>query len=367
MKFVFVSYINTPEFKRPEDWIHRIRIYTGVLEALSRQHTIISIEQINYKGEFPLNGVIYHFLNFGKRKSYFPWRLNHYVKTLKPDIVLVHGLDFPLQTIQLRMQLGKKPRIIVQNHAEKPRKGYKKFFQKLADLSIDTYLFTSKEMGEEWVMKGIIRQYAKVREVMEASSVFAPMDRIKASLHTGVKGDPIFLWVGRLDQNKDPITVIKAFLKFGRSCPAARLYMIFHTEELLPQIQSLLDSENDHKDAIMLIGRKPHEEMLYWYNAADFIISGSHYEGSGVAVCEAMSCGCIPIVTNILSFKKITREGQCGLLYEPGNEQALLSALLQSIQMNIKEEQKKVLQQFREELSFEAIAGKIHQIAVSLQ
>lgn len=366
MKFVFLSYINTPEFTMPGDWIRRIRIYTGVLESLSSQHTVVSIEQINYEGEFPFNGVQYHFLNFGNRKSHFPFRLNGYVKKLAPDVVLVHSMNFPLQVIQLRLKLGRKTKIIVQNHAEKPRTGYKKLLQKAADRVIDSYLFTSKEMGNEWVIKGIIKRPQKVNEVMEASSVFAPMDRISATRHTNVKGDPVFLWVGRLDRNKDPLTVIKSFLKFVSSFPAARLYMVFHTTELLSEIESLLGQQNVHKDPVVLAGRKSHEEMSYWYNSADFILSGSHYEGSGVAVCEAMSCGCIPIITNILSFKKMTGEGKCGLLYEPGNEQALLSALRHSMRLNIKEERKKVLQQFREALSFEAISRKIHRVAESL-
>ena len=76
--------------------------------------------------------------------------------------------------------------------------------------------------------------------------------------------------------------------------------MIYQTEELLVEIKNIIEKEN--KNAIQLVGNIPHNEMLYWYNSADFIISGSHYEGSGTAVCEAMSCGCIPITTNIFFF-----------------------------------------------------------------
>ena len=108
--------------------------------------------------------------------------------------------------------------------------------------------------------------------------------------------------------------------------------------------------------------------MQYWYSSADFIISASHYEGSGVAVCEAMSCGCIPILTNIQSFRKMTGPGpqgsvsKCGLLYEPGDDEGLLKILLQTDTLNMEEERNKVLQQFNTELSFEAIAKKINAI-----
>jgi len=115
-----------------------------------------------------------------------------------------------------------------------------------------------------------------------------------------------------------------------------------------------------------LIGKLPHDELQYWFNSADIIISGSHYEGSGTAVCEAMSCGCMPLVTDIFSFRMITDNGRCGLLYEAGNEAALLSALIKTRQMDIREKQKLSLEYFRATLSFEAIAQKIQEIASSL-
>jgi glycosyltransferase involved in cell wall biosynthesis len=141
--------------------------------------------------------------------------------------------------------------------------------------------------------------------------------------------------------------------------------MIYHTDELLDEIKSLI-SKHENKDAIMLIGKVEHDELLYWFNSADFIISCSHYEGSGTAVCEAMSCGCIPIVTDIFSFRMITDNGNCGLLYEAGNQAALLSALYQSLTLDIKTKRSRSLEYFKSKLSFRAIAEQIEEIALSL-
>jgi len=79
-----------------------------------------------------------------------------------------------------------------------------------------------------------------------------------------------------------------------------------------------------------------------------------------------MSCGCMPLVTDILSFRMITDNGRCGLLYEAGNEAALLSALIQTQQMDIAAKQKIALAYFRSNLSFEAIARKMEEVAGSL-
>jgi glycosyltransferase involved in cell wall biosynthesis len=181
-----------------------------------------------------------------------------------------------------------------------------------------------------------------------------------------VKGNPVFLWVGRLNANKDPLTVVKAFLRFQQIHTTAKLYMIYQTEDLLQEMKELMNQYENSADAIRLIGKIPHEQLFDWYNCSDFIISGSHYEGSGVAVCEAMSCGCIPVLTDIISFRKMTGPGKCGLLYEPGNDEELLAALLKTGNMDIEKERPKVLQQFKEELSFEAIAEKIKTIISSI-
>jgi glycosyltransferase involved in cell wall biosynthesis len=172
--------------------------------------------------------------------------------------------------------------------------------------------------------------------------------------------------VGRLDANKDPLTVIKAFATYLSFQPHAKLYMIYQDAELLSKVKEMIDADSKLKEAIILVGRIEHQQLQTWYSAADFFISGSHYEGSGIAACEAMSCRCIPVLTDIISFRRITGPGKCGLLYEPGNPEQLLSTLLKTKELNIEIEREKTLKQFRDELSFEAIARKIAGVISSL-
>lgn len=366
MVYVFVTYNSSLEFDSPESWFKRTEGYTGALFSLAEHNTVINIKQINYEGDCLHKGVHYYFINFNKKKTFFPWKLNRLVKSFNPDIVFLQGLHTPLQFVQLGLQLSKKTKVIAQHHAEKPLMGFRKYLQKMADRYINAYLFASHDMGLEWVAKSNISSAKKIYEVMEVSSIFSPMDKTLAASKTGVSGDPVFLWVGRLNDNKNPLTVIRAFLRFVEIEPSARMYMIYHTEELIAEIQQLL-SDTSKKDTVTLVGKVPHSDLQYWFNSADIILSGSHYEGSGTAICEAMSCGCMPVVTDIFSFRMITDNGRCGLLYEPGNEDALFSALLQTQQINIKEKQNASLEYFIQNLSFEAIAGKIQEIAQELR
>jgi len=357
MKIAFVTYNQTIAFNDPYDWLQRIEAYTGVLESLVAYHTIISIEQINYKGIFTHNGVQYIFFKSQKRTSFI--NINRYLKKLSPDFVIIHGLSYPLQVLHLKKLVHNRTKIVVQHHAEKP---FTKFllFQKLADKFIDAYLFTSSELAQDWLDKIIISSKEKIWDIMEASSIFKPIDRSVAIQRTGTPGENVYLFVGRLDENKDPRTLVKAFIQFLEYNSSAHLYLIYHETDLLHELKNCVVA-NNRSNQIHFIGKVPHAEMLYWFNSADFIISTSHYEGSGIAVCEAMSCGCIPILTKIPSFKKMTNNSDCGLLFEKGNVPDLLNVLLQTQSMNVEEERRKVLEQFEKNLSFNAIANQLNE------
>jgi glycosyltransferase involved in cell wall biosynthesis len=366
MKIVSTSYVNTNSYSDPEEWLERISFYTGLLEELAREYEVESIEQINYSGRLIQNAVTYHFLNFKKKKLWFPRRLHRYIKDLKPDVLFVNGFIFPIQIIQLRKTLGKRVKIIVLHRAEKPFNGIKGYIQKLADRSVDAYLFASDEFGEDWINKGIIKSKEKIHEVMQSSSIFHLEDKTTAKEILQINGDRLFLWVGRLNTNKDPLTVVKAFKKYLSVRTGAKLYMIYQTDELLPEVETLINTDRKTRESIVLVGKVEHRQLQLWYNATDFFISGSHYEGSGISVCEAMSCGCIPLLTNIISFRRMTGPGKCGFLYEPGNAEQLSSILLKTNELDLQVEKQKAVKQFADELSFKAIAKKIKRIFNSL-
>ena len=366
MRLIFTSYVSVPAFNDPDEWLRRIEGYTGILESLSRHHSVIGIERINFEGVVHRKGVTFHFIRLKKMVARFPRSMHRLIRQLDPDVVFINGFIFPVQIIQLRLSIGRKKKIIVLHRAERPYKGWKKYLQVAADQCVNAYLFTARDFGDEWMRQGIIHDRENIHEIIQGSSRFCVRDKRAARCALSIEGEPIYLWVGRLDKNKDPSTVISAFIRFLKFQPEARLYMIFQTAELLDEMRRMIEKHPDAGKAIRLIGMVAHHELELWYNGADYIISGSHYEGSGIAVCEAMSCGCIPILTNIPSFRKMTGPGRCGMIYEPGNVDDLLLAMQRTISMNIEEEREKVLLQFRDEVSFEAIARKITRVMSSI-
>jgi glycosyltransferase involved in cell wall biosynthesis len=96
-----------------------------------------------------------------------------------------------------------------------------------------------------------------------------------------------------------------------------------------------------------------------YYRAADYFILGSHRESMGFVLCEAMACGCIPIVSNIPSFKKMTENGTYGFLFPPGDEDALYTILMNLHTIDKPALIKKVVDKFNKDLSFQTIAANI--------
>lgn len=363
MRFIFTSYSVPVAYDQPQAWLKRIEGYIGIPESLANTDEVISIERISYEGELLYKGVQYYFVREGEKVVRFPWRTHDLIKKLQPDVVVINGFIFPLQVIQLRLKLGRKVKIILLHRAEKPYKGWKKYLQRLSGRYVNAYLFASAEFGEQWKTNIDTK---KVYEVIQASSVFSVTDKAMARKSLNISAGTVFLWVGRLDLNKDPVTVVKAFAQFLGSEPSARLYMIYQSDERLAEVLEIVGANERAAAAITMVGKLNHDELQNWYSSADFIISSSHYESNGVAVCEAMSCGCIPILADIISFRKMTGSGKCGFLFEAGNAAALCKLLLQTPGMDKNEERRKTIEHFQQELSFDAIARKIKELVASL-
>jgi glycosyltransferase involved in cell wall biosynthesis len=112
------------------------------------------------------------------------------------------------------------------------------------------------------------------------------------------------------------------------------------------------------KDKVHLLGKVEHRQLGSCYNSADYFVAGSHREGSGYALSEALSCGCIPIVTNIPSFHMMTNEGQLGSLWNPGDKNSFANAATKAINKLREKEARACILFYKDVLSFGAIAKK---------
>lgn len=291
-------------------------------------------------------------------KLSIPGDLHRKIKQENPNVVLVHGLNNYLQVVHLRWVLGRRVKLMVQHHGERPSGFLKMTLLRLSALFVDAFLFTSQETARQLRLP-----QKKPFLLMEGSSDFqvVPQPEARNKLKLPEK-EIIYLWVGRLIPVKNPLFFLEEFVLFLKQQPSARLYVIYHEETLLEECLNLTRGQN----TIHVLGRLPHEELRDWYSAADYFVSASLHEGSGYALCEAMACGCIPLVPSIGAFQFMTANGACALMYESGSRKSLQEVLAKSLVLDKTQARKKVLKQFNEQLSFEAIAKSLFRITGAL-
>jgi glycosyltransferase involved in cell wall biosynthesis len=322
-----------------------------VLNEVAKEFEVHSYKSALFNGSYQSGSLHYHFVNQRFYKLLIPFSFHRKLKRLKPDYVLVHGTFNHFQIVHLRWLMGKDCKLLVQHHGETAKGWIKQKLLGWSSTKVNAYLFTSPEAAFNM---GLPQK--KIHLIMEGSTNFSALDKLQSRSDLGLAAhDKIYLWVGRLIPVKNPLFFLKTFTEFSNTHPEVKLYLFYHDEALLKECRQI----TRHTPGIVYMGKVEHETLRAWYSAADYFVSASLHEGSGYALCEAMACGCIPIVSSIGAFQFMTNNGESALMYEAKDAQDLMNTLKASLNINTAELSTKVLKQFKTRLSVEAISGDL--------
>jgi glycosyltransferase involved in cell wall biosynthesis len=336
---------------------HALHDAGAEVTVLQRFHRNVSFEDKGVRFEFCVDAC-----DANLRKWQIPHAFHRAVRDAcarhasKSLVVHVEGLLFPLQTRFLRNALPFPLAMVAQHHAEKPWTGIRGPLQRWGLRPVNGFFFAARELADGWIDRGLISKDQQIYEVMEGSTFFRCEDRTVARERTGLSGAPIILWVGNLTANKDPLTVLSGFEQILRHVPLARLYMAYRSADVLPAVQERIAASATLREAVTLLGSVDHSRLEDMYNSADYFVLGSHYEGSGFALAEAMACGVIPVVTRIPSFMAMTDEGRAGACWTAGDPDAFRGALLDVLQQPVEALSQNARRIFDQRLSYPAIA-----------
>ncbi|RYY39151.1 MAG: glycosyltransferase [Chitinophagaceae bacterium] len=353
MRIISTAYYPVTGFSDPVQWLERIDFYTCILEALATRAEVHSLEHIGIRTKLVRKGVHYHFRSLGPVSRRLPFSNHRFIRSLQPDAVLVNGISVPMQVLQLRAALGSKVKLLLWHRDEKPGGRVRTQLQRLADSTVDGYLFTSPGNAAPWLKKRILKP-DRMHYLLHGSSVFLQGDGMGMRRQLQWEHNPIFLWVGRLDANKDPMTVLHAFERLLRLHPEARLLMA-GTGELEEAMKARIAASGPLSVSAKMLGALPHRALEPMYHAADYFVSASHYEGGGIAFCEALSCGCVPVYSRIPSLMHLA--GNLGASFVPGDVAGLERAMRVALLPELVSQKEAVVQRFRESFSPEAIAS----------
>lgn len=283
------------------------------------------------------------------------------IRTLQPDLIHFHGATLNLNLFLLFQLLGDAaPPVLLHYHGGFPAKNPLVHRIQRANFARTSRLFfTTRTHAQPFVEAGVLNGLGRVVELMETSSVFRPRPRAEAQRQTGMTGAPVFLWVGRLHPIKDPLTALRGFRKILTTWSDAQLYLHYLTDELLPELQSFVAGRPRLAQHVHFRGCAPFAQMETIYNSADFLLQASRREFSGCAVLEAMACGVIPVVTDIPSFRAMTGGGRYGVLFPPGDANALAQGVLAVPRADISVRAAAVRTRFEQALSFQALASRL--------
>lgn len=334
LRFVDISFHANDEYANAEELMDAQRVAMLYLEHLERHMQVLSVKHVAKGSITPGAYGRYHFFKGKNRFGYLSLRTTRFLVSSKPDVLFVNGLIFPLQVIILKALLGRRTKIILRHRADQPGNRIKKILQRFADRSVDAYFFNASGNAKEWLRQRIICDHSKIIELPGTLTSFKRLDKQECRRVLSMGQGLHFLWVGRLNENKDPVTALKGFKNFLQNEPEATLHFIFQEDELLPELLARLQCDEVLRSRVRLQGKVVSEELETWFSAADFLVLTSWSEGGSTVLIEAMACGCLPIVSAIPSNLHSIGHGTYGFSFPRGDAGALCVAMKQACNAN---------------------------------
>lgn len=285
--------------------------------------------------------------------------------SLRPDVVHLHGFIEPAAIWGFARSMGNVP-LLVQDHAWHVPRGISRQIWKTVCRSIDAVAFSTRAQADPFFEAGVFPPALRAFEVMEGSSFFEPGDQQAARRQSGLGGDPCFLWVGHLNQGKDPLTALRAFEKAAPGMRDPRFWFLYLKAPLIDEVRSAIAESSLLRERVTLMGPRTHREMEGIFRAADFFVLTSHHESTGYSAIESLACGTPVLLTDIPSFRRISKNGEVGSLTPRGDLSALSEAMVRLATADRVEGRRRARAWFEECLSFDAIGRELKAVYESL-
>jgi D-inositol-3-phosphate glycosyltransferase len=171
--------------------------------------------------------------------------------------------------------------------------------------------------------------------------MFRPIPRADALAAVGIdlpQPSRLVLFVGRLDPVKGLDTLLRAMCELTELEPelSKTLSLVViggDTDEsgtdLSEELECLdkLKDEVGISDLVAFVGSRAQDTLAYYYSAAEVCVVPSYYESFGLVALEAMACGTPVIASCVGGLQHTVEDGVNGLLFPPGDPQALAGKL----------------------------------------
>jgi len=142
---------------------------------------------------------------------------------------------------------------------------------------------------------------------------FRPLGREGARRRLGLGNQRLVLFIGRIEPLKGIDQLIRS-MSYLKQSHQPQLMIIGGDEHSRHEITRLqqLAREFDVADTVTFAGLVRHEELPYFYSAADVLAIPSYHESFGLVALEAMACGTPVVATDVGNLRDIIRDRDSG-------------------------------------------------------
>ena len=165
--------------------------------------------------------------------------------------------------------------------------------------------------------------------------IFRPYDRDAARKILDLPPEAkIILFAGRIDRIKGIHLLIDAFAQLVTTGPpdlrSSKLLVIggdpddedFWINGESSRLRQQIEDQHV-EDRVAFVGSQPHNQLAYYYAAADLVAMPSAYETFGFVALEAMACSACVVASRVGGLQYLIEDGQNGRLFESQNVEEL--------------------------------------------
>jgi glycosyltransferase involved in cell wall biosynthesis len=252
-------------------------------------------------------------------------RLRRKIAGFAPDVVHTHMFKADLHGLLAARLAGVKHIVTTKHAAEEARSsavvsGVDRWLATRSDavicVSEDMRAFSAQR-------EGIPREHMTViRSGIDVERFARPRDRGAARRQLGIgPGTPTVLVTSRLHSSKGHDSLIEAMRTVRAARPDAVLLVAGDGAERV-RLERLAAPDGG---AVRFLGTRSDVEDLLW--AADLFVLPSNREALGLSLVEAMAARRPCVATRVGGVPEVVRDGENGLLVQPGDADALAGAI----------------------------------------
>jgi teichuronic acid biosynthesis glycosyltransferase TuaC len=158
---------------------------------------------------------------------------------------------------------------------------------------------------------------------------FGPVNCGEARRRLGMPEEAeVIVSVGNLIPLKGFQFLIPAVAQIAPRHPSLRLYIIGEGESRAGL--EALTREKGVAERVFFVGRKPNEELKFWYSAANVSCLASVREGWANVLLESLACGTPAVATRVWGTPEVISSPEKGVLVEP-NSDSIAAGLEQAL------------------------------------